>query len=85
MTKDKIQEVFLITVCEQFSKDLNEVSLGDRFREELKADSLDSIELIMACEYSFGLSIPDEDVENIKTIKEAIDYLDKRINQEQSK
>ena len=47
------------------------------FVDDLGADSLDTVELVMALEEEFGLEIPDEDAEKIRTVKDAIDYIDK--------
>jgi acyl carrier protein len=45
--------------------------------DDLGADSLDTVELVMAFEESFGIEIPDEDAEKIATVKDAVDYIDK--------
>ena len=50
-----------------------------RFAEELKADSLDLVELIMALEEEFECEIPDEDAEKITTVQQAIDYVEKHV------
>ena len=50
-----------------------------RFREELEADSLDLVELIMAFEEKFGGEISDEDAQKITTVGEAVDYIDERM------
>ena len=47
------------------------------FQEDLGADSLDVVELVMQFEEAFDIEIPDEDAEKIKTVKDAIDYIDK--------
>ena len=49
------------------------------FMDNLGADSLDTVELVMAIEEEFGLEIPDEDAEKIATVQNAIDYVSKRI------
>ena len=49
---------------------------GTRFKEDLEADSLDLVELIMELEEQFGMEIPDEEVEKITTVEEAVDYVD---------
>ncbi|MEA3441171.1 MAG: acyl carrier protein, partial [Chloroflexota bacterium] len=53
-----------------------------RFREDLEADSLDLVELIMAFEDSFGGEISDEDAQNISTVGEAVVYVDERMKGE---
>jgi acyl carrier protein len=55
------------------------VSMEARFREDLEADSLDLVELIMAFEEEFGGEISDEDAQKITTVGEAVRYLDERI------
>ena len=52
------------------------ISDGTRFKEDLEADSLDLVELIMELEEQFGMEIPDEEVEKITTVEEAVDYVD---------
>ena len=53
----------------------DQITNGARFAEDLKADSLDTVELVMALEDEFGLDIPDEEAEKIKTVQNAIDYI----------
>ncbi len=55
------------------------VTLEARFREDLEADSLDLVELIMAFEEEFGGTISDEEAQQIKTVGQAVEYLDKRM------
>ncbi len=55
------------------------VNMESRFREDLEADSLDLVELIMAFEEEFGGEISDEDAQKITTVGEAVRYLDERI------
>ena len=61
-------------VVEQLGVEEDEVTMETSF-EELNADSLDIVELIMALEEEFGLEIPDEDAEKLTTVKAAIDYI----------
>jgi acyl carrier protein len=73
---DRVQEV----VAEKLSVDESEVVLDASFTEDLNADSLDLVELIMAFEEEFSdddvtLEISDEDAENIQTVQQAVDYL----------
>ncbi len=73
---DRVQEV----VAEKLSVDESEVVLEASFTEDLNADSLDLVELIMAFEEEFStddvmLEISDEDAENIQTVQQAVDYL----------
>ena len=63
-------------VCEQLGVKEEEVTLEASFVEDLGADSLDTVELVMALEEEFETEIPDEEAEKITTVKEAIDYID---------
>lgn len=60
---------------EKLSVNADQITNEARFAEDLKADSLDTVELVMALEDEFGLDIPDEDAEKIKTVQLAIDYI----------
>lgn len=62
-------------VVEQLGVKNEDVNLDSSFVEDLGADSLDTVELVMAFEEEFGIEIPDEDTENIKTIKQVIEYI----------
>lgn len=62
-------------ICEQLGVKENEVKDEASFVDDLGADSLDTVELVMALEEEFETEIPDEDAENITTVKEAIDYI----------
>ncbi|MGB1341448.1 MAG: acyl carrier protein [Pseudomonadales bacterium] len=63
-------------VCEQLGVKENEVTLEASFVEDLGADSLDTVELVMALEEEFETEIPDEEAEKITTVKEAVDYIE---------
>lgn len=63
-------------VCEQLGVKEEEVTLEASFVEDLGADSLDTVELVMALEEEFETEIPDEEAEKITTVKEAIDYIE---------
>ncbi len=62
-------------VCEQLGVKEEEVTAKASFVEDLGADSLDTVELVMALEEEFETEIPDEEAEKITTVKEAIDYI----------
>ena len=62
-------------VCEQLGVKENEVTLEASFVEDLGADSLDTVELVMALEEEFETEIPDEEAEGIQTVKNAVDYI----------
>jgi len=71
--EDKIKKI----VCEQLDVPAEDVVPEASFVDDLGADSLDQVELIMAMEEQFDLSIPDEDAENISTVKDVMDYVKK--------
>ena len=62
-------------IVEQLGVDADEVTPEASFTDDLGADSLDIVELVMAFEEEFGIEIPDEDAEKIGSVKEAIDYI----------
>ncbi|MGE5189097.1 MAG: acyl carrier protein [Gemmatimonadota bacterium] len=62
-------------VAEQLGRDVNEVTNEASFIDDLGADSLDIVELVMAMEDEFGIEIPDEEAEKIKTVKDVIEYI----------
>ena len=64
-------------IVEQHGVDEGEVTPTASFVDDLGADSLDTVELVMAFEESFSIEIPDEDAEKIATVKDAVDYIDK--------
>jgi len=63
-------------VCEQLGVKEEEVTIDASFVEDLGADSLDTVELVMALEEEFETEIPDEEAEKITTVKEAIKYIE---------
>ncbi|HHZ89161.1 TPA: acyl carrier protein [Candidatus Poribacteria bacterium] len=73
MAVDQAKVIKLIV--EQLDADSNSISLEDSFMDDLGADSLDTVELIMAFEEEFDIEIPDEDAENIRTVGDVIKYL----------
>ena len=67
----KIQEI----TADRLGVDESDVTPDASFREDLEADSLDLVELIMELEEQFGVEIPDEEAEKITTVEEAVDYV----------
>lgn len=74
------QERLRKLIAEQLSVDEEEVIPEASFIEDLNADSLDLVELIMTLEEDFNLKISDEDAENIRTVQDAIDYLQEHLD-----
>ena len=74
-----VEEKIKKMISEQLDVPEEEVVPAAAFVDDLGADSLDQVELIMAMEEEFDVSIPDEDAENIATVKDAIDYVLKAI------
>lgn len=62
-------------IVEQLGVEESEVTASASFQDDLGADSLDIVELVMAFEEAFEIEIPDEDAEKIKTVKDAVDYV----------
>jgi len=65
-------------IVDQLGVAEEEVKSEASFVEDLGADSLDTVEMVMAFEEEFNIEIPDEDAEKIKTVKDAIDYINKK-------
>lgn len=65
-------------VADQLSVNEADVQIDSTFIDDLGADSLDIVELIMAFEEEFEIEIPDDAAENIKTVKDAVDYIEKQ-------
>ena len=70
---EKVKQI----VIEQLGVEEGEVTPSASFVDDLGADSLDRVELVMAFEEAFNLEIPDEDADKISTVKEAVEYIDK--------
>jgi acyl carrier protein len=67
-------------VAEQLGVNEAEVKIESSFVDDLGADSLDTVELVMALEEEFNCEIPDEEAEKITTVKEAVDYVNGHLN-----
>jgi acyl carrier protein len=68
---DKVKGI----IVEQLGVDADEVTMEASFTEDLGADSLDIVELVMAFEEEFGIEIPDEEAEKISSVKDAVEYI----------
>jgi len=71
MIYKKIKEI----IATQFNVDEDDITKDTSFKDTLNADSLDLVELVMALEDEFGLEVEDEDMENIKTVGDAVEYI----------
>ncbi len=72
---DSIQERVKAIICEQLDIKPDEMKLESSFIDDLGADSLDIVELVMAMEDAFQMDIPDEEAEKIQTVNDAIEYI----------
>jgi acyl carrier protein len=74
-TFKKIQDI----IVDLLGVDPDRVTRDARFREDLEADSLDLVELIMEFEEQFGATVPDEDAQQLKTVGQVVDYVEQRM------
>jgi acyl carrier protein len=80
MSKEEIMAKLKPVIAEQLGVDESEVTDTASFTEDLNADSLDLVELIMSLEEQFGLQISDEDAEKLTTVGESVDYIYEHTN-----
>jgi acyl carrier protein len=78
---DPIFERIKKIIIDQLSVEESLVTLEASFIDDLGADSLEIVDLIMAFEGEFGITIPDEDAENLSTVKDAVEYLRKNVKE----
>jgi acyl carrier protein len=76
MSQEAILEKVRSIVSEQLSVDAGEVKADSNFQNDLGADSLDTVELVMALEEAFDIEIPDEAAEGITTVGDAVKYIE---------
>lgn len=72
--EDRVKEI----ICEQLGVSADEVTPQASFIEDLGADSLDLVELVMALEEEYGMEISDEDAEKIRTVNDVLEYINKQ-------
>ena len=72
---DKIKEI----VVDKLGVEESKVTVDAKFIDDLGADSLDTVELIMQFEEEFGIEIPDDDAENLLSVKQAVDYITEKL------
>jgi len=75
---DRVQKI----IAESLKVDEDKVTSDASFMDDLGADSLDTVELVMALEEEFDIEIPDEDAENITTVGEAVEYIEQHTEEE---
>lgn len=71
-----VSEKIIAILADQFGKEENEIDLSMDIAEDLGADSLDVVELLMSIEDEFSTEIPDEEIENIKTVGDLVTYIE---------
>ncbi|ONI39626.1 acyl carrier protein [Candidatus Epulonipiscium fishelsonii] len=74
MVFKKLQEI----IADKLSLDESEITMKSNFKDDLEADSLDLYEIIMSLEDEFGVTIQNEDLEDIKTVSDAVKYIEDR-------
>lgn len=75
----KTEEKVIGIVSEQLNIPKEEITLASSFTDDLKADSLDLVELVMEFEEEFGITIPDDDYEKIRTVGNAVEYIEGKV------
>ena len=80
MERSEIQDKVCSILAEQLAVDAQKVTPAARFSEDLDADSLDLVEAVLALEEEFGVSIPEEEMESVKTVGEAIDLIAEKLS-----
>jgi acyl carrier protein len=78
-TVPSVEERVIDIVCENLGVSKEQVTRSTRFIEDIGADSLDIVELVMELEEEFEITIPDDQAEKIKTVGEAIDYIEREL------
>jgi acyl carrier protein len=82
MDEKEIEEKVIAIVAEQMGVDKGEINRNTSFVNDLNADSLDTVELVMEFEDEFETSIPDEQAEKIQTVGQAIEYIKEQANKQ---
>lgn len=80
MTREEIFEEVKKLIADSMRVEPQEIKEDSKFVDDLGADSLDIVELVMAMESKFEIEIPDDDAQKIRTVGEAVDYLVNRLN-----
>jgi acyl carrier protein len=82
MTTEEIEKKVIEIVAKQLNIEAKKIKRESSFVNDLGADSLDTVELVMEMEEAFGMSIPDEDAEKIQTVGDAISYIERRMSEQ---
>lgn len=80
MTKQEIFQVTKNIIVDKLNVEEDDIKLSSSFIDDLGADSLDIVDLVMAFEDEFGVKVEDEDVEKLQTVKDVVEYIYKKIN-----
>lgn len=75
LVRTEVEGKFIELVSEKIYADNYNVTLDSNFQDDLGCDSLDAIEILMEAEREFGITIPEDRIEHIKTVREAIDFI----------
>jgi acyl carrier protein len=75
MERPEVEQKVREVLAEQLARDVDEVTLTARFEEDLDADSLDLVEAVLALEEAMGVEIPEEEMEGVKTVGQAVDLV----------
>ncbi len=78
---ENIQQKVVDLIVDQLGVDADSVTPQAHFIDDLGADSLDTVELVMAFEEEFDMEVPDEDAEKLETVSDVTDYLKQRLNE----
>ncbi len=78
-----VEEKIKSIIVDQLGVKAEEVTPEASFLDDLGADSLDTVELVMALEEEFGIEIPDEDAEKMTTVQEAVNYINKKVEKKE--
>ncbi|MEI6560938.1 MAG: acyl carrier protein [Verrucomicrobiota bacterium] len=78
MSEKSIQDKVTDIIVEQLGVNPEQVTLTASFIEDLGADSLDTVELVMAFEEEFSVEVPDEDAEKLQTVKDVVEYIESK-------
>jgi len=82
MTAQEIEGKIFDIVAKQLNIERGNIKRESSFVNDLGADSLDTVELVMEIEESFSVSIPDEDAQKMQTVGDSIEYIEKRLNEQ---